>query len=433
MKEFRHFLASLRLCSFNFYGEEAKRSFSKMVFVLWAVSCSDVHAQKLSLDQAVQTALKNNLGIKSAEYQIEYFKQLKKTGSDIGKLSAVWMHGQYNSIYQDNNFTLSQTIPFPTTISNQILLGKEQVIGAQQNLIVQQNNLAFEVKSAYHQLLYQNALKNLLLSQDSLYTDFVKASSLRYKTGESNLLEKTTAETQLMDLENQLKQNEADIRISSAHLQALLKSEVPIEAADEFGKRNLPTELDSGFMSSNPSLKLMKQEVNISQQFKRFERSRIMPDLLVGGFVQSLTGIQNVNGQDIYYPRSKQFTGFELGLAIPLWIKPNLARARAASFQEEVSRKNAQHFETMLNGNYQQTLRELDKNNSNLNYFEASALQNTSLLLLQARKAFRGGQIGYIEYLQALKNSIAIRSNYLQAIYQYDLSIIKLEFLLGKY
>jgi len=433
MKEFRHFLASLRLCSFNFYREEAQRSFSKMVFVLWAVSCSDVHAQKLSLDQAVQTALKNNLGIKSAEYQIEYFKQLKKTGSDIGKLSAVWMHGQYNSIYQDNNFTLSQTIPFPTTISNQILLGKEQVIGAQQNLIVQQNNLAYEVKSAYYQLLYQNALKKLLLSQDSLYTDFVKASSLRYKTGESNLLEKTTADTQLMDLENQQRQNEADIRISSAHLQALLKSEAPIEATDEFAKRSLPTELDSGLMSNNPSLKLMKQEVNVSQQFKRFERSRIMPDILVGGFMQSLTGIQNVNGQDIYYPRSKQFTGFELGLAIPLWIKPNLARARAASFQEEVSRKNAQHFETMLNGNYQQALRELDKNTSNINYYESSALQNASLLLLQARKAFRGGQIGYIEYLQALKNSIAIRSNYLQAIYQYNLSIVKLEFLLGKY
>src|SRR5258708_21135439 len=133
MKEFRHFLASLHLCGFNFYreGAKAQRSFSKMVFVLCAVSCADAHAQKLSLDQAVQAALKNNLGIKSAEYQIENFKQLKKTGIDIGKLSVVWMHGQFNSIYQDNNLTLSQTIPFPTTLSNQIRLGKEQVIGAQ--------------------------------------------------------------------------------------------------------------------------------------------------------------------------------------------------------------------------------------------------------------------------------------------------------------
>ncbi|HTH58463.1 MAG TPA: TolC family protein [Cyclobacteriaceae bacterium] len=393
--------------------------------------CFATQAQRLSLDQAVQAALKNNLAIKSAEQQVEYFRQLKKTGSDIGKLSVMWMHGQYNSLYQDNNLTLSQTIPFPTTLSNQTQLGKEQVIGAQQNLVVQHNNLAFEVKSTYYQLLLQDALKKLLLSQDSLYSDFANASNLRYKTGESNLLEKTTAETQLMDSRNQQRQNEADLKISSARLQALLKSENPIEASDDFVKRTIPLELDSG-LHQNPSLKFMKQEVIISQQLKRVERSKVMPDLLVGGFVQSLTGVQNVNGQDVFFPRTRQFTGFEVGLAIPLWIKPNLARAKAASFQEEVFRKNAQHFETMLTGDFRQALQDLDKNQSNIAYFETSALQNANLLLSQAKKAFRGGEIGYIEYLQALKNSIGIRSNYLHAIYQYNLSIIKLEFLLGK-
>lgn len=397
-------------------------------------------AQKLSLDQAVQTALKNNLGIKSAEYQIEYFKQLKKTGSDIGKLSAVWMHGQYNSVYRDNNLTLSQTIPFPTTISNQIQLGKEQVIGAQQNLIAQQTNLVHDVKSIYYLLLYQGAVKKLLLSQDSLYSDFARASNLRYKTGESNLLEKTTADTQLMDLENQLRQNEADIRISGAHLQALLKSESLVEASDDFGKRSVPSELDAGLLQNNPSLKLMNQEVNINQQFKRVERSKILPDLMFGGFAQSLTGWQNTNvygssnvGNDTYFSSNHLFTGFQLGLAIPLWIKPHLARANAASFQEEIARKNAQHFETMLNGNFQQALRELDKNVSNINYYETSALQNATLLLSHAKKAFHGGEIGYIEYLQALKNSIAIRSNFIMAVYQYNLSVIKIEFLLGKF
>jgi len=396
-------------------------------------SSFNIFAQRLSIEDAVQTALKNNLGIKSAEYQIEYYKELKKTGSDIGKLSATWMHGQYNSFYQDNNLTLSQNIPFPTTISNQVKLGKEQVIGAQQNLVVQQNNLAYQVKSVYYQLLYQTALKKLFLSQDSLYSDFAKASTLRYKTGESNLLEKTTSETQLMDLHNQQKQNEADIQISSTQLQALLKSENAIEASDDFVKRNLPNELDSS-TQNNPSLKLMKQEVNINQQFKRVERSKIMPDLMVGFFAQSLTGwMANANHVDEFYPRSKTFTGFELGLAVPLWARPNIARAKAASFQEEASRKNAEQFETMLNGNYQQALRELDKNILNINYYETSALQNGNLLLAQAKKAFREGEIAYIEYLQALKNYNAIRSGYLQAIYQYNLSVIKIEFLLGKF
>ena len=390
-------------------------------------------AQRLTLDQAVQAALQNNLGIKSAESQIDYFKELKKTGSDIGKLSAVWMHGQYNSVYTDNNLTLQQNIPFPSALANQLKLGKEQIVGAQQNLIVQQNNLVYEVKSIYFQLLYQEAQKKLFASQDSLYSDFANASSLRFKTGESNLLEKTTAETQLLEIQNLQRQNLADIEISGAQLKALLKSDLSIEAADVLKKRVVPTEISAAQIQSNPTLKLINQEVTISRQYKRMENSRIMPDLLVGGFVQSLTGVQNVNGQDIFYPRSKQFTGFQLGLSIPLWIKPNLARASAAAFQEESMRKKAQQYEVTLAGSFEKALREMDKNTATINYYEISALQNAELILSQSRKAFHAGEISYIEYLQSLKISISIKSNYLQAINQYNQSIVTLEYLLGKF
>jgi len=403
--------------------------------ILWAVLLISnfAEAQKLTLDQAVQAALQNNVGIKSAESQIDYFKELKKTGTDIGKLSAIWMHGQYNSIYQDNNLTLQQTIPFPSALANQVKLGKEQIAGAQQNLVVQQNNLVYEVKTIYFQLVYQEALKKLLSIQDSLYSDFAHASSLRYQTGESNLLEKTTAETQRLEIQNLQRQNLADIEISGARLKALLKSDSPITAADELKKRSIPPEIEAVQIQSNPVLKLLNQEVVISDQYKRVEKSRIMPDLLVGGFVQSLTGIQNVDGKDVYYPRSKQFTGFQLGLAIPLWIKPNLARAKAAAFQEEAMRKKAQQYEITLNGGFEQAVRELDKSAATINYYETSALQNAELILSQSRKAFHAGEISYIEYLQSLKISIGIKSNYLLALNQYNHSIITLEFILGKF
>lgn len=403
-----------------------------LFFVCFSIS-SVITAQRLTLDQAIQSALKNNPGIKSAEFQIDYFKEVKKTGTDIGKLSAIWMHGQYNSLYQDNNVTLQQSLPFPTTLANQVKLGAEQVAGAQQNLVVQQNNLVYEVKSIYHQLLYQEALKKLLIAQDSLYSDFANASSVRFKTGESNLLEKTTAETQRLEILNQLQQNNADIQISGARLQALLKTDQPIKAADVLSKRVLPDGLDSSVVKNNPSLRWVNQEVKISQQLKRVERSRIMPDLLVGVFAQSLTGIQNINGADVFYPRSKQFTGFQVGLAIPVWIGPNLARAKAAGFQENAMRKSAQQVETLLRGNYEQALRELEKNSASLAYYESSALKNADLILHQARKAFHAGEIGYIEYLQSLKISLGIKGNFLLALNNYNQSVLKLEFLSGKF
>jgi outer membrane protein TolC len=38
-----------------------------------------------------------------------------------------------------------------------------------------------------------------------------------------------------------------------------------------------------------------------------------------------------------------------------------------------------------------------------------------------------------LEYLQALKTALSIKNNYLQSLTQYNQSIIKLEFLLGKF
>ncbi len=387
--------------------------------------------QRMTREQVIQATLQNNQSIKSAEYQVEYFKQLKRTGTDIGKLSAIWMHGQYNSIYQDNNLTLTQSLPFPTALGAQVKLGKEQVIGSEKNLLATQNNLVFEVKTAYEQLLYQEALKKLLATQDTIYADFAKASSLRYKTGESNLLEKTTAETQLLEVKNLARQNEADIQISQTRIQALVKSDQPIVAVDILQRQPAPEEATT--FQQNPQLDFLKQQVVVSGQFKKVERNRVMPDIILGYFNQSLTGIQNINGQDQYFGRDKHFQGFQIGLGIPLWFTPHVARAKAASFQEEASRKNAEYFETTLKGAYEQALQEYDKDLASLNYYETSALQNADLILSQARKAYRGGEIGYIEYLQSLRSALTIKSNYLLSLNLYNQSINKLEFLLGKF
>ncbi|HMI67405.1 MAG TPA: TolC family protein [Cyclobacteriaceae bacterium] len=405
---------------------------TNLTYVLVGFLSTGAFAQQpISLEQAVQTALQKNQLIKSAEYQVEYFRQVKKTSTDIGKLSAMWMHGQYNSLYQDNNFTFVQTLPFPALLGSQIQLGKEQVIGAQKGLVSAQNDLVFEVKSVYYQLLYLVALGNLLQSQDSLYEDFSRASSLRFKTGESNLLEKTTAETQLMEVRNQSRINQADIQIAESRLQALLRNETPVIASDVLRKRELPESLDTVSLAANPQLNYLRQQAAISQRARQVERNRLLPDISVGYFNQTLIGIQNINGLDQFFGASKRFQGFELGLSIPLWFRPPVARAKAAAINEEILKKNADHFQTTLQGTYRQALQELDKNLSSFTYYESSALTNAGLILTQARKAYRGGEIGYIEYLQSLRNAITIKSNYLQSLNQYNQSVVKIEFLLG--
>jgi cobalt-zinc-cadmium resistance protein CzcA len=86
-----------------------------------------------------------------------------------------------------------------------------------------------------------------------------------------------------------------------------------------------------------------------------------------------------------------------------------------------------------LKGAFEQAAQEFDKNQTSLNYYETSALKNADLILKQARKAYHGGEIGYIEYLQSIRSALLIKSNYLLSLNLYNQSIIKIEFLLGKF
>lgn len=396
------------------------------------VTIPETMAQPMTETEAIHTALQNNQLIKSAEFEVDYYKQMKKTGSELGKLNVVWMRGQYNTIEKDNNITLTQTIPFPGTIRATLKLGAEQVRGADKNLQVAKNNQVFAVKSTYEQLLYQLTVRELLLSQDSLYTDFARASAIRYKTGESNLLEMTTAETQLQEIKNSIRLNEADIYMSQMQLQVLLKTDAPVDVSAKLTKRILS--LDSMHaLESNPQIQLANQQVKINQQLKRVENSRLAPDFSIGYFNQTLIGYQNTTGSDIFYDKSNRFSGFTAGIQIPLWFAPQAARAKAASHLEEASRETAEYIRHTLFSEYEQALRELDKNQASLVYYESSALKNADLILSQARKAYQGGEIGYVEYLQSLRNAISIKSNYLQVLHQYNLSVIRVEFFIGKY
>ena len=384
-------------------------------------------AQEMSREEAVQTALKNNDRVKSAEFQTEQARQLKKTQADLGNFSATLMKGQYNTIQQDNNLTLTQSIPFPTTLASQVKLGREQVLGAERNQVVTQNNLVYEVKRTYELLLYHNSLQQLLLSQDSLFTDFVRAASARFKAGEGTLLEKVTAESQSLEIKNRLQQNEADSYILQTRLQVLVKSTDLVAATDDFVKLTL----SAGSVENNPTLLYEMQQTNISKQVLRVERNKFLPNLEVGYFNQTLIGFQNTTGTEDFYDKNKRFQGFLVGVSFPLWIAPQAARSKAAHYQVEAAQKNADYAKATLNQEFEQAQRELKKNAASLSFYESSALQNASLILSQASKAFRAGEIDYIEYLQSLRTAIEIKTNYLMALQQHNLSVIKIEFRTG--
>jgi cobalt-zinc-cadmium resistance protein CzcA len=430
-------------CLYVFFEEGFKKKVNfKIIIILIGASLlifdnQNVNAQspekKVSMSEAVQLALRQNHGVKAGLYEIDKQKVLQKTASDIGKTNIIWTGGKYNSVNFDNNFTITQTLPFPSVFGKRADLLESQLKSAQIQVQINQNQLVFEVKSVYLQGVYYQSIHKLLSQQDSLFATFVKAAQLRHQTGEGTLLEKSLAENQALEIKMLISQNQSNIDISRKQLQVLLNSDELLAVADnDVQKVDLILNLkDSLQLAQNPQLIWFQQQIVQIQKETNLLKSSLLPDILIGYFNQSLIGYQNINNQDKYFSGSDRFQGFQLGFSIPLWLKPQKAQIEASKKAQKVAEEQAQLFDNQLKGQFEATLKEYAKAQATLQYYEQSLLPNQQLMISQATKAYQAGEIGYVEYGQILAKNVQHQQQYLLAVLQQNQVILQLEYLLG--
>jgi cobalt-zinc-cadmium resistance protein CzcA len=414
--------------------QKRKRYFDmrKSIAIILMLSAGKIFAQNTyTLDQAVAEALKNNSGIQAVRWEERQQLQLKKTSFELPKTNVSLMYGQYNGFPNDNNFTVTQNIPF-TAFGSQRALNNSLSAAAELKRASSENELTYQVKQVYQQLVYLKSFHGLLLQQDSIFEGFLKAASARYRTGETNLLEKTTAETQRNDMKNRLNQNRIAIEQLRLQLQVFLNAkDVPDISTSELAALSWEDVTDTSAWSGNPSLALSRQLMEVAAKSKKLEASKLAPELMLGYFNQTLIGSVNPeNG--VAANSSNRFSGIQVGLALPIFFNAQQARVKAAGFNQNAIQSQYQQQRNVMASQWQQALQEYQKNENSLQYYESSALVNADLILKQSSAALKQGEIGYAEYLLSVRNAITIKEGYLQTLNAFNQSILYLEFLSAK-
>lgn len=398
---------------------------------------SSVQAQngeQITVEQAVNIALKNNQEVQASELQVQSSQAMRKSVFELPKANFNVQYGQYNSINQDLGFQLSQNIPFPTYYVAKSNLYKAELQNSKLKQLATANQISAQVKSLYYQYVYLLQNRTTLVSLDSAYSGFVNAATLRYQTGETNLLEKTTADAKLGQLQLQLRQNEAALLSVYTTLKALLNrsEDFSIAGLTAFEPLALEASIDTSQLNGNPSLLLLYQNAVIAKQNKKVEATSALPDFSIGYFNQSLIGTQNINGQDVYYDRSKRFQGLNVGLTIPLTFMSNVSRVKSFNLQSEALQRQADNSKLLLQSELQTALQQYEQQLRQYNYYKANALQNASTVVNTATLSYRSGEIGYLEYLQALQTASDIQLGYLQAVNEVNQTVIQINFLINK-
>lgn len=426
--------------TFSFKSIFKRKSVKKLSIVLLLVTGSlfynTINAQQtgsIHLKQAIQMALDSNLTIRTSGYAVETQKALKGASWDIPKTSIDGQYGQFNSYSKDNSFTVSQSFAFPTVYINQHKLAKANIKSSEWQLKTSQLEIATQVKQIYWQLAYLYSKQKLIVYQDSLYSGFQRAAELRLRTGETNRLEMISARSQSLEIKNQLRQISADLMIWNQKLQTVLNIETTLYPADTVLRRieYLPA-VDNSVLTGNPSVGYVNQQIEVSRLEKKLESSRILPDLSIGYFSQTIRGSQEVNGIPRTFGAGDRFSGIQAGIAVPIWFGPYSAKSKAAKFREKAAQTNAEYYSKSLSGNYRSLILEFSKNTNSVDYYEKQAIPEADLIIEQALKSYKAGAMDYLEYILSLNRALGIKQNYLDALNNYNQNIISIDFITGK-
>ncbi|WP_146900885.1 CusA/CzcA family heavy metal efflux RND transporter [Adhaeribacter aerolatus] len=416
---------------FSERGLRVKKVLVASMLVLGPLAASAQQRQPMPLAQVLQLAQENNGLIRKAGLEVEMRSALKKTALDLPKTYIDYSEGKLNSPYIDNRVGITQSFSAPGAYKAQKNLLNEQKLFSQKQLQTQQHELNYQVKSVYVRLAYLFEQNTLLQRQDSIFKMLERAADVKFRTGESGLLEKTTATTQRLELADRLRQNETEINVQMAGLNALVQAPEPLNILPEKLRREEGSNPVSPPELNHPLLGVYRQQVTVAEREQRAEKSKFSPDITLGYFNQSLTGTYEVDGGSQYYGRGDRFQGVEAGIALPLFFGAQSARVKAAGLREQIAQADLKNQEIQLQNNMKAALENQQRLRNSLDFYQTQVLVNANLALHQADKAYRNGEAGYLNYLQAADQVLRIRQNYLQLLLDYRLNLHQLEYLKG--
>lgn len=395
---------------------------TSIVIALLTIALQTNSQQKITLQQAIDTAQANNLSLKNEKLQAEYKQKLIPSGGNIPATSIVGEYGQINSSYLDKRLGLSQGINFPTVYARQKNVLTEEWRSSVLRSNLAQLELRKQVSQVYYHLIYLEKKKNLLLKNDSLFAEFLSKAALRFEKGESNLLETVTAENQRGQIALQLIQLEQEHELTMLEFQLLLNSNSRYSPIDE--KLNYDAlESNSGQLYSHPLLLLTEQQQAIAKSNTAAERSKLLPDITVG---YNVMGMRGMGADNLNYNSDLKFHSVQLALGIPIFSGSQRAKIDAAKKQETIAQneyaQNKLEFETA----YKSALASLQKQLKMVQYFENTALKNSNTITTTANTQYHNGEINYLEFVLLTNQAIAIESDYIEATRQLNNAAISI-------
>lgn len=390
---------------------------------------SKTQESPIGLQEAIDTALANNLFIKNERLKSEYLQKLVKSGANIPNTNLVGEYGQINSFYTDQRLGISQTIQFPVVYARQKSLLNEEWKSSVLNTGVQEAQLKKQVTQVYYSLVYLEQKRSLLQYNDSVFSEFVSKANLRFTKGESGILEQTMAENQRGQIHLQLKQLEHDRELMQLQFQLLLNTNTFFVPANEQLSLVQIKDIDTSLLRSHPAVRYLKQQEKIATAETKLERSKLAPDLTLGYYIMGMRGMGADNRE---YNGRPRFQSVQIGLGIPIFTGSQKARINAAKANQAIAGNEYEMNLKNLENAYRTAYAQYQHFEETVQYYENTGLKKSATITTTANQQFLNGDINYLEWAMLINQATSIQSDYIEAVKNRNNALAELNFYINQ-
>ncbi len=401
-------------------------------FLLYLHTLPAQHADSkpITIEKAIEMCLSQSLTVQTQVLKVLEQSSLERTAVDFAKTNLGTEMGQMNSRAVDLKLMASQSFRPKNYYRAQQALLKAKTGAEQSEINVLKYQIKAEIYPIFAELLFLQAQKALYLRFDSLYAQNVKVAETKIRLGESGILEKTTAETQRLQMAHNIAQTEIEIVYEQEQLQYWLHTKdwfLPEKQAVIMAF-SFPT--DSNFMQKHPILAVLQQQISVAQQQIKAEEAEFLPEFSLGIGMQSIRGYQNTSGKEYYASALPQFAFIQAGISIPIYKEAIKGRVDAAKLTEKRIENQQLAEANALQHDYEMLLTHYQKAIQHIAYYEKVAIPQGEKLLKTAELSRQNGEIGYAEWSLTLNQVMAIQQEYLTAIGGYNQIVVALQSLL---
>lgn len=401
-------------------GEKLRLKPLAMVLILLLVTTNFAQAQQgISLKAAIDTALKYNEGLSAEAYRVQAAQKMQKTAFALPNTEVMFVNGQTQSFYQDDSWEFSQRFALPNVYAAQKSVLKNDYKLAQQDFTLAKFSVRAEVQRVYLQYLYAKEREKLYVKLEQQIGELLKIAKLRLDAGESNIVEKSAAAQQMAEVMKQLQQIKWEKDMSLARFQVLLGSDQMWVPADERLRLPIPETLA---IENNPWLLKYEIQRNLSAAKLKSERSKFLPEFMLGYQNMSITGVGN---NELFYPRSARFQALQIGVGMPLFFGSNLAKTKALTYELKSSELHFLYAQKVINQQQKQLWSGINSLDTVCAYYEMGVLKEAEAAQDAAWKQLKQGSINYLDWMLLYRQNVQTFSSYLETVQQYNSLLIQ--------